>query len=209
MLKTRSFLPFWAIFLFQISLASWVFFGYKYFELGISDLEPFFRACFALLTLFLPLYAASDYSEEWKRGGWEMLLSYPLSTDQIVIGKYLSHLPWFLLHLLQISLLVLPMAGVGEADSGILLSSFLGFSCYGAWILGATSLISALTRKTLLSYLLSIGSILLWYNIFSFTHWTYGFLRGIVPIRNITFFCGTTFLFLLGTTYIVEGWKSK
>ena len=51
---------------------------------------PFLGNVSALMLLFIPLLAARSFSEERKSGTLELLVTYPVSDAQIVMGKFLA-----------------------------------------------------------------------------------------------------------------------
>ena len=101
-----------------------------------------FAALFSLPGLSMRLLA-----EEKKSGTAELLFTSPITTTEIVLGKYLGSLALYGL----ILLMTLPMPGFliakAQPEVGALLGAYLGLFLYGAVILAVGLFASALTEN--------------------------------------------------------------
>lgn len=79
-----------------------------------------------LLLLVTPFLTMRLISEERRSGTLLLLLSAPVSIREIVLGKYLGILAFFLLLLVMISLLPLSLVFGTRLDFGILVSGLIG-----------------------------------------------------------------------------------
>jgi biopolymer transport protein ExbD len=70
------------------------------FEYGFASLEKFFELAPWILLFLVPAITMRSLSEEFKTGTFEILQTKPLSSWQIVLGKYLSVLLVMLIFLM-------------------------------------------------------------------------------------------------------------
>lgn len=134
-------------------------------ELGVTDLvvAPLFDSGAMVLLLLTPLLTMRLLSEEQRSGTLRLLFSAPISTAQIVLGKYLAMLGVFGLLLLLIALLPLSLLLGGTLDLGRLAATLLGMglllACYSAIGL----FLSSLTGQPAVAAISSYGLLLfLW-----------------------------------------------
>ncbi|WP_260295151.1 ABC transporter permease subunit [Sedimenticola hydrogenitrophicus] len=134
-------------------------------ELGVTDLvvAPLFDSGAMVLLLLTPLLTMRLLSEEQRSGTIRLLFSAPISTAQIVLGKYLAMLGVFGLLLLLIALLPLSLLLGGTPDLGRLAATLLGMglllACYSAIGL----FLSSLTEQPAVAAISSYGLLLfLW-----------------------------------------------
>ncbi len=115
--------------------------------------------------LSLPGLSMRLLSEEKKGGTAELLFTSPITTPQIVLGKYLGSVTLYTL----ILILTLPMPGFliwkAQPELGALLCAYLGLLLYGAAILAIGLFASSLTDNQfvalILTYAIMIPLILL------------------------------------------------
>src|SRR5690554_7570955 len=80
-----------AIFVVINGLFLWVFKGdFNIFDSGFADVTPFFELAPWVLLFLVPAVCMRAFSDEKKSGTLELLLTKPLTVNQIVFGKYLG-----------------------------------------------------------------------------------------------------------------------
>ncbi len=119
------------VFLLLNSLFLWVFDGsYNILQSGYNDLTPFFRLAPWVLLLLVPAVTMKSFSDERKQGTLELLMTRPLSSMQIVMGKFLGAFLLILISILPtvIYIFVLNPYGnpPGNMDMGSTLGSYFG-----------------------------------------------------------------------------------
>ena len=78
-----------AIFLLLNGLFLWVFEGqFNILKSGFADLSPFFTLAPWILIFLIPAVTMRSFSDEKKQGTIELMLTKPLSTWEIVNGKF-------------------------------------------------------------------------------------------------------------------------
>lgn len=119
---------------------------------------------FAVLALILvPALTMRLFSEEYKLGTMELLLTAPARDWQIVVGKFLAGWIGFALLLVPTLWQVLILLRYGDPDMGILGSSYLGVLLLGAAFVGVGMFASALTQNQFVAYIIGMITLLfLW-----------------------------------------------
>lgn len=110
----------------------------------------FFNMAFTALFL-LPLLTMRLFSEERKQGSMELLLTYPVSDLQVVLGKYLAALALYALMLASTAWAFMALFRFGTPDPGPVVTGFLGLFLYGAALLALGLMLSALTENQIVA----------------------------------------------------------
>jgi ABC-2 type transport system permease protein len=116
---------------------------------------------FTFLTLFAgPAITMRLLAEEQKSGTAEVLMTLPVRDGEVVLGKFLGALGFYLFMVALTLVYPLILLRFGNPDIGPLLSSYLGVILWGAAVLGIGILASALTENQIVAFFLSFGIIL-------------------------------------------------
>ena len=79
------------IWLLLNGLFLWLFKGeFNILDNGFADLSSFFLLAPWILIFLIPAVTMKSFSDEKKQGTLELLLTKPISTFQLVLGKYLG-----------------------------------------------------------------------------------------------------------------------
>ena len=119
------------LFLVLSGLFLWVFKGpFNIFDYGFADLSLFFLLAPWIFLLLIPAVTMRAFSEERKLGTLELLLSKPMSTAALVMGKYLGALALVLIAVAPTLLYVATIdqlgTTVGNLDTGLIWGSYAG-----------------------------------------------------------------------------------
>ncbi|MDQ7031508.1 MAG: ABC transporter permease [Desulfonauticus sp.] len=146
-------------------------------------IRPYLQNSAVILLFFIPLITMRTFSEEKKLGTFELLLSYPVTEMQVVLGKllavagfifialFLNAIGPILLFIYSKPELLPTLAGYG----GLFLLA-LGFSALGIFL-------SSLTENQIVSASLSFGALLVL--------WLLGWIKDVVPksYKELVDFC--------------------
>ena len=110
---------------------------------------------------FPPILTMRLLAEEQKVGTIELLLTAPVHDWEVVLGKYLASLVFFLGTLALTLYFVILLYWFGEPDTGPLMSAYLGVILYGAAALAVGLLASSLTSNQIVAVVLAVGVLLL------------------------------------------------
>ena len=108
-----------------------------------------------------PLLTMRLLAEEQKMGTIELLLTAPVYDWEVVIGKYLASLVFFITTLSLTLYYVLLLYWFGNPDSGPIWSAYLGTILYGAAALSVGLLASSLTSNQIVAAVIGVGLLLL------------------------------------------------
>jgi len=169
----------------------------------------------ATLSLFtMPLITMKLVSEEKKKGTIELLMTLPIRTSDIILGKYLAVLAIFLI-IIGITLLhFLLVITAGNPEFLVNIGLYIGIILEGMALLSIGLFISTLTDSQVVSGLISIGVGLLFFVInlladkiagiwgdilseISFGKHLSSFFRGVIDLKDVGFFLFLTVLGLL------------
>ena len=127
-----------------------------FFLKGALDMAPYFDLLPYFLIPFIPAITMRAWAEEYSQHTIELLMTMPLTSIQIVIGKYLSALVFYLTVLLGTSPIVLMLLFLGDPDLGLIFSSYLGALCLGSFFLSFGLFASGLTRNQIVAYVIAV-----------------------------------------------------
>jgi len=146
------------IFIIIFLMLSGVFTFYlgQFFERGQADLTSFFNFVPWLYLVLVPSVAMRLWSEERRSGTIELLMTLPISTTQIVIGKFLAAWLFIGLALLLTFPLWLTVNYLGDPDNGVILAGYLGSWLMSGGFLAIGSCLSALTKNQIVAFILTL-----------------------------------------------------
>src|SRR5262245_23354624 len=100
-----------------------------------------------LLVFVTPILCMGLLAQEWASGTIETLMTAPVDETDVVIGKFLGSLAFFVVLLVPTLLYVAMLAIYGRPDIGPILSGYIGIVLVGALFIAIGLFCSALTRS--------------------------------------------------------------
>ncbi len=221
------------LFLVVNGLFLWVFKGeYNILDSGFANLEPFFTLAPWVFLFLIPAITMKSFSEEIKQGTLELLLTKPLTTVELVLGKYLGALVLILLAIVPTLLYIVAIwyliSPGGDLDSGVILGSYIGLIFLGACYAAVGIFVSILSPNQIVSFILAIFLCFIAYFAFEalatmniFGSGSFGveelglnahyesISRGIIDTRDVIYFLSFIFLFLALTSFILNKKKQS
>lgn len=202
---------------------------YFFFKINTISREASMRAYFELLPwfflFFIPALTMRSFSEEYRRGTIETLLTSPVTNLEVVIGKFLGNFLFSASPLVISIMLPLSMAKYGRFDYGVLLAQYIGaifiaaaLASLGLWMSAMTknqiiALLSTVVSGFLLLMIQSdfitislphqIGEILRQLSVMSHAS---SISRGVIDFRDVVYFLGFLLVFLALTLTAVNRW---
>jgi len=181
----------------------------------------FFAVMDFIWLLIVPMLTMRLYAEEKKTGTIELLMTSPISSVQVLLGKFFA---CFSLYAIIVSLTMvyfLILEAYGSPDWGPIFSGYLGYLFLGATFISVGILASALTENQIVAVLLSFGILLMFWLIdwsasfagptaakilqyVSFIEHLEDFQRGVIDSRDVVFYLSFTFFCLFLTTRVIE-----
>lgn len=124
-------------------------------------IQPLFHN-FSVVTLFmLPMITMRLFAEEKKSGTIELLLTSPITSIQITLGKFFAGLALFLVMILPTSIYFLILILFGEPEIMPIFTGYLGLILLGAGFVAVGLLISSFTENQIVAGVVSFGFFLL------------------------------------------------
>ena len=170
-------------------------------DLVVNDLFMYTRL---LLIAVCPLLTMHILSEERQSGSLNLLLSSPVSMTEIILGKYLGSLLFFLCIILLVSLMPLSLLAGTDLDLGKLAAGVLGLVLLSASFCSLGLYMSSLTRSQIIAAISSFGVLTLLalmnsnesFKYFSTLYHHTPMLKGIINSANVIYFLLFTFFFI-------------
>jgi ABC-2 type transport system permease protein len=174
------------IMVFLIVMGILFFYFPNFFYVNQAEMRVFFEWLPAILIFFVPAVTMRLFAEEIHTGTIESLMTLPVTTSKVVIGKFLAAV-LFLIIMMSPSLVYLAsILFVGSPDPGPVIGGYIGSillaGCYAS--LGVLS--SSISRNQVVAFILGL--------LFCGFLWIIGKLVWFVPTKIV-------FLEYLGTDY--------
>jgi ABC-2 type transport system permease protein len=189
-------------------------------DFGYATLTPFFRWIPYVLVVFIPVITMRSFADEYRLGSFELLRTLPLSSSQLVGGKFLGALLVILAALLPTLLYAITLQQLsitGGIDLGGVIGSYIGLFLLGALFTAVGIAASSLTANTVVAFLVGVLVCLLLYAGFDSLSQISGLpleseyylqmlgirfhaaamSRGVIDSRDVLYFIAVTFLMLL------------
>jgi ABC-2 type transport system permease protein len=209
-----------AFVIISVSLAFSPFGGF--FESNDASLRVYFSFYPWLFLFLVPAVGMRLWSEERRTGTVELLFTLPVTCLEAVLGKFLAAWAFLCLAILCSITMAFTVAYLGQPDWGVVFSTYAGSMLMAGGYLGVCSLMSALTKNQVISFVLGLlacaALLLLGFSgftstlesilpvaaadavaNFSFSTHFEGFTRGVVDARDVVFF-----LSLMGFTLFLN-----
>lgn len=132
---------------------------------GVTELiaVPLLSNAATILVLISPLLTMRLIAEERRNDSLPLLFSAPLSIQQIVIGKYLGTLGFFIIQLILISLMPLSLSLGADLDYGVITAGLLGLCLLVASFTAIGLFLSSLTSQPTIAAISTFATLfLLW-----------------------------------------------
>jgi ABC-2 type transport system permease protein len=186
-----------------------------------AELRRFFELLPILLSLFIPALTMRVFSEERRSGSFETLLTLPVSTADVVTGKYLATLTSSLLMLVPTLSYALTCAMFGTPDAGPIVGGYLGSVLLCAAYTAIGLYASSTTRNQIIAFFVAFAICIVLSAISNFAVLLPGSLvglasfisasshfesisRGIVDTRDILYFISLAAVFFVLTVQSIE-----
>lgn len=192
------------------------------FEFGYASLDKFFELAPWVFMFLVPAITMRSLADEFKAGTFEILKTKPLSSWQIVWGKYLSILIVLLLAIVPTIVYIMTIKALsaqGGIDGGGILGSYIGLFLLAAVFAAIGLCCSGFTNNAVVAFLISAFACLILY--FGFNalsklpffengldyyiemlgidfHYR-SISRGVLDSRDLIYFISIIFIFLLTT----------
>ena len=98
-------------------------FTVPFFSFPVADMRPYFAGIPMMLAILIAAITMRSWAQERSENTWEMLLTFPMKAWELVIGKFVASLVFFLLTLSATATIPIMLAQLGNPDGGVIFSS--------------------------------------------------------------------------------------
>ena len=150
-------------------LGTGYFFTYNIFLTGVGTMDQTFQNMGILLVVLVPVLTMRLFSGEYTGRTMELLMTLPLRTWQVVVGKYLGAVTILALMVAFSCINLVPLYMFGNPQTPNIIAGYVGFLLLGMACIAIGQLFSALTENQIVAALITIPTLLLF--------WFIGFLQ--------------------------------
>jgi len=206
-------------------LISGYLFADNLFLANVATLRPFFTWTTIFYLFFIPALTMRTFSEEFRNGTIEIIVTHPVSRVKLVLSKFFSSLITVTIALIPTLVYYFVIAGLGEIDGGTVLAGYLGLLFLSAGYVAAGIFASSLTQNQVAAFIISLFILFIFFILDKVTSLATGqfayilqyvssdfhlenFYKGAIDLRDVIYFSGVTVFFSVLTMKWLE-LKSK
>jgi len=201
-------------------VTGWFFFS-TFFLYNQAELRQFFALLPITFSFIIPAITMRLFSEELNTGSYEVLLTLPVTTREIIAGKFMAAFSFLVIMMLPTLFYAISIAFIGDLDPGPVIGGYIGSLLLGGMFISigifATSLtknqIIAFITATVICFALTLIDNLLFFlpesmlNIFQELGAGYHFrniAKGVIDSRDILYFLSFTFVALYAAYLVMQ-----
>ena len=200
----------------------------SFFLAQAADMRGFFGLLPLTMIIFIPAITMRLWAEDRKSGTMALLQSFPMKSNQLVLGKFLAAFLFYLVSLAATIVIPIMIAFLGKPDFGPVIGGYIGAALLGAFFLSVGLFISGLFKDQIVAFILAMVVCFGFYMVGTdylatfFDSWIGGLgsffknslgvsshfasiERGVIDIRDILYFISFSVIFLLLNGYTFEG----
>lgn len=189
-----------------------------------SVVRPLFGNISVIMLLMIPLLTMRLFSEEKKTGTIELLLTYPITDMEVLLGKFFACMAVFIIMIALTVLYPLLLIAFGQPETGPIITGYIGLLLVGASFVSLGIFASSLTENQIIAATVAFGLLLLFWMIgfsaslagqmlgdilsyISLTAHLEAFAKGVIDTTDIIYYLIFISLFLFLTLRILESKK--
>ena len=218
------------VFLAAISLFMWVFPGnFNVLDSGYATIDTLFVIAPWVFMFLIPAVTMRSFSEEWRNGTIELLLTKPLTDWQIIIAKFTAGLLIVLFSLIPTLIYYWSVKQISIApgiDEGATWGSYFGLLFLASAFVSIGIFASALSKNQIVAFIIAVFLSFFFYvgfeQISSFSNITgldsfiiqlginahyISMSRGVIDTRDLIYFLSLSLFFLYLTKIKLDSFK--
>lgn len=202
-------------------VVSGIYFFSRFFLVDQNSMEAYFIALPLILSFTIPPITMSLFSSEFQNGSYELISTQPVTTLEIILGKFFASSAFVLFALMPTLLYPVTLSFIGRIDLGTVLAGYIGAIFLVISMCSIGIFASSLTKNQIVSLVVSLLIMILLnfflrflgvifpmtMNIIDFISSDTHFLNmaiGIIDLRDILYFVSLTVIFLYATFIVIE-----
>ncbi len=215
-----------AVFLVLTGLMFWIYPETNILDYGYAEMDIFFDIAPYVFLFLIPAVTMRMFSEEARTGTLELLFTRPITTRQIIFGKYLGS--WLIVIIALVPTMVyyfsLYQLGnpPGNIDSAGVVGSYIGLVFLSGVFVSIGIFTSTLSNNQIVAFILAAilcyffyeglsqlapifsGAAAYYINYLSLSYHYDSLSKGVIDSRNIIFFVSFSLVFILVTEWFLE-----
>ncbi|MDP3314054.1 gliding motility-associated ABC transporter permease subunit GldF [Lutibacter sp.] len=219
------------VYLIINGLFLWFFKGdFNILHAGFSDLNSYFFLAPWIFIFLIPAITMRSFSDELSTGTIEILKTKPLTSWQLVLGKFYGSLILVILALIPTLIYVYSIYQlgnpIGNIEFGTTIGSFLGLVFLASSYTAIGIFCSSTSKNQIVSFIIAVCITFFFYfgfesiaTLFSSGATTFfiqnlgmsehynSISKGVVDTRDLIYFASVTFFFLALTNYSIQNEK--
>jgi ABC-2 type transport system permease protein len=201
-------------------VTGWFFFA-TFFLFGQTEMRNFFALLPMIFAFVIPAITMKLFSEEFNTGSYELLMTMPVSSLNIIIGKFLAAVAFVICMLLPTLFYSIIISFIGELDWGPVIGGYLGALFLGASFSAIGLFASSVTKNQIIAFitgmtfcfLLTLIDKMLFFlpesllSVFQYLGADFHFQnisKGIIDSRDLLYFLSVCFVMLYSTNLVIE-----
>lgn len=203
-----------------------VLFFQSFFLLNQADMRGYFSLLPWIFLFFVPAITMRVWAEEKKMKTLELLLTWPISDMEVVVGKFLASFAFLSVSIILSLSVPVTIMILGRPDMGPIIGGYLGALLMGGAYLAIGLWVSSLTENQIIAFIIGvvctfimfiIGNPFITMALPSFLVPTFTYLglgthfesigRGVVDSRDIIYYVSVIWFFLFLNVRSIESRK--
>jgi len=193
---------------------------FEFFEFNQAELRNLFQLMPWMLCFAIPAVTMKLFSEERQSGSFEILMTLPVSTVDIVLGKFLAGTIFSAVMISPTLVYLVTVVLLGSPDFGPIIGGYIGVMLLSAAYTSVGILASSMTRNQVISFfsawaacfsLWLIDKVVIFFpaklGFISYLGTDYHFqniIKGIVDSKDVVYFISICVLSLMFTVKVIE-----
>ena len=136
-------------------ISNFLFFQ-SFFLINQADMREYFSLLPWIFLFFIPAITMRSWAEEKRGKTLELLLTWPLSDIEVVIGKYLASLAFLFVAILSSLTIPITIAILGSPDMGPIIGGYVGALLMGGAYLAIGLWISSHTENQIIAFIVGV-----------------------------------------------------
>jgi len=201
-------------------LTGWFFFS-TFFLYGQAEMRAFFSLLPIIFSFIIPAITMRLFSEEFNTGSYELLFTLPVSSMNIILGKFLAASAFASIMLLPTIFYALFISFLGDLDWGPVIGGYVGAVLMGSAFSAIGLFASSITRNQIIAFitgmslcfLLTLVDKILFFlpesalGVFQFLGADFHFKnisKGVIDSRDLFYFLSVCFVMLYSTNLVIQ-----
>ena len=199
-----------------------------FFSFPSADMRNYFSSLPLMLCIFIPAITMRSWAQERSENTWEMLLTFPMKVRDLTLGKFLACVIFLGITLSATATIPVMLVRLGNPDTGVIMSSYVGTMLLGGYFLALGILVSGFFKDQILAFIVTLlacftmfmlgtgfcmayidgvvpGSGTTLNEVLGITGHFTPFTRGVIELADVVFFVAWTIIFLFLNILYIDG----